>query len=155
MHPVFSFAAFGSLTAGTAILGSIATQSSVDTWYAGLDKPSFTPPRVAFPIAWTGLYCLIAWSGHRVWRAPPSRGRTVALALWGTQLALNAAWSPLFFGLRRPGAALVDIVALGAAIVGYGIAAARVDRKAGAMMVPYAGWVGFATALNAAIWRRN
>ncbi len=155
MQRVFSFAAFGALTAGTAIVGSLATRSSVDTWYDGLHKPSFTPPKIAFPIAWTGLYCLIAWSGHRVWQAPPSRGRTVALALWGTQLALNGAWSPIFFGARRPGAALVDIALLGAAIVGYGVAASRVDRKAAWMMVPYAAWVAFATALNAEIWRRN
>ncbi len=155
LGPVIAMTGFGALTAGTAIIGSIATQSSVNTWYRGLDKPSFTPPKVVFPIAWTGLYCLIAYSGYRVWDSPPSRVRTAALAMWGVQLGLNAAWSPLFFGLRRPGAALIDIAGLAAAILGYGVLATKVDRAAGGMMVPYIGWVGFATALNGSIWQRN
>jgi translocator protein len=146
---------FGSLTAAAAVVGTVTTRSSVDTWYRGLRKPSFTPPNAVFPIVWSGLYALIALSGWRVWKAPRSRARNVALGLWGLKLVLNAAWSPLFFGLRRPRAALVDIVGLGAALGAYTACAVRVDRPAAGMMLPYLGWVGFATALNAEIARRN
>jgi translocator protein len=104
---------------------------------------------------WTGLYALIALSGYRVWREPRSRQRRRALGLWGAQLLLNAAWSPLFFGLRRPLAALVDVVLLTGTAAAYAATARRVDRPAAIMMLPYLGWLGYATALNEEIWRLN
>jgi tryptophan-rich sensory protein len=94
-------------------------------------------------------------SAWRVWRhgAAPARGR--ALRWWGAQLALNAAWSPLFFGLRRPRAALVDAVALAGAVGRYVGAARRADRAAAWLVLPYLGWACFAVALNAEIVRRT
>lgn len=145
---------FAGLTAAAAGIGGRMSDAS-DDWYAGLEKPSFTPPSIAFPIVWTGLYALWAVSGYMIWRAPKSRRRRRALRLWGASLALNAAWSPLFFGARRPGAALLDLAALAIVTSAYTSAAARVDRRASRITLPYLGWLGFAAALNAEIWRRN
>jgi translocator protein len=146
---------FGSLTGASALAGTWATQSSLGGWYRHLDKPEFTPPDVVFPVVWTGLYAAMSVSAWRTWKAAPTPMRTVALGLWGLQLALNTAWSPLFFGARRPGAAFVDILALVGAIAGYVAVARKVDRPAAGMMLPYLAWVGFASALNGSIWLRN
>jgi translocator protein len=143
------------LTAGAATLGARATKGGEQRWYRRLEKPPFQPPPAAFPIAWTGLYALIALSGWRVWRNPSGPARSLALELWGVQLGLNAAWSWLFFGKRRPRAALAEIGVLWVAIAGYTAAARRVDRPAAAMMAPYLGWVAFAALLNGELVRRN
>jgi translocator protein len=146
---------FTALTAGAATLGARATKGGEQRWYRRLEKPPFQPPPAAFPIAWTGLYALIALSGWRVWRKPSGPARSLALELWGVQLGLNAAWSWLFFGKRRLRTALADLTLLWASIAGYTAVARRVDRPASAMMVPYLGWVAFAGLLNAEIVRRN
>lgn len=88
-----------------------------------------------------------------VWRRPRSPERSTALRLFFVQLALNALWTPLFFGLHRPGIALVEIVLLDAAVLATLIAFWRLRPLAGALLVPYLGWLLFATALNGAIWR--
>lgn len=151
-----SVLAFYGASAAASALGRAATgRVSRNPWYRALRKPRWQPPRQAFPIVWTALYVLGAASGHRVWRAPEGPARRRALALWGAQLALNAAWSPIFFRLRRPRAALVDAVALTATLAAYAVSARRVDRRAGWLAVPYVGWSAFAVALNAAIVRRN
>src|SRR5579864_896194 len=102
---------------GAALLGSIWTSSSVDTWYADLRKPSFNPPNWIFAPVWSVLYSLMATSACLVWRRAHGRGTKLALTLFFAQLALNVAWSGLFFGLRRLGTALVEIVFLFGAIV--------------------------------------
>jgi len=91
---------------GAALLGARATGRSRDGWYRRIRKPRFTPPDAVFGPVWTTLYSLMAWSAMRIKGAPPSPERRRALTLWAVQLGLNAAWSPLFFGARRPGAAL-------------------------------------------------
>jgi tryptophan-rich sensory protein len=146
---------FAGMTAGAAWLGSMTMSRSSDRWYDGLDKPWFTPPKAVFGPVWTGLYALIALSGYRVWRTPRSRRRRTALGLWATQLVLNAAWTPLFFGLRRPMAALVDLAALAGTTTAYVAVARKLDRPAAMMMLPYLGWLGLAGALNEEIWRLN
>ncbi|QIO37069.2 TspO/MBR family protein [Bradyrhizobium sp. 1(2017)] len=121
-------------------------------WYAGLAKPGFVPPNWAFPIAWTILYVMIAIAGWRTYRREP-RGK--AMLAWAAQLALNFAWSPVMFTMHQIGAALVILIGLFVAIVGYiGLEMSR-DRLAAALFVPYAAWVAFAGVLNAAIWRLN
>lgn len=134
-------------------VGGLATASSVSSWYPGLAKPAFTPPNGVFGPVWTALYVLMALAAWRVWRA---RGRLgPALALHGVQLALNLAWSLIFFGLRRPDLALAEIALLLAAVLATAVAFWRIDRAAGIMMAPYAAWVAFASALNFEIWRLN
>ncbi len=131
---------------------SIGFATAPGTWYQGLAKPSFNPPDWLFGPVWSLLYVLIAIAGWRIWRVAPDSG---AMRLWGLQLVLNYLWSPIFFGLQRPGLALVVIVALLAAILGFVALARRLDRPAAWLFVPYALWVAFATLLNAAIWRLN
>jgi tryptophan-rich sensory protein len=134
--------------------GGVATGRSVATWYPALDKPSWTPPSRAFGPVWTVLYAQMAYSAQRVDRSSdPERGR--ALALWWLQLGLNAAWTPVFFGARRPAAAAVIIGALLPAVAATAAASARVDRRAGLLYVPYLAWSTYAAALNVEIWRRN
>jgi benzodiazapine receptor len=149
-------AGFGAVTAGAAWYGSrYSTKDNRDSWYRQLDKPDFTPSDKAFPVVWTTLYALIAWSGWRVWNAAPSRHRSAALRLWLSQLAANAKWSKLFFGEHRLVGSLTDAIALEGAILSYINRASKVDRAAAAAFVPYAAWIAFATVLNAEIARRN
>lgn len=152
---LFALAGFGLVTAGAAWYGSRYSKGNRDSWYRQLDKPGFTPPDELFPVVWTSLYVLIAWSGWRVWSAAPSRYRSEALRLWISQLAANAKWSKLFFGEHRIVASLADSVALEGTILSYINSARRVDRAAAAAFVPYAAWVAFTTVLNAEIARRN
>lgn len=145
-------AAFGGATAAAAVLGSRFNPSGeTGRWYDSLDKPSFTPPDAVFPVVWTTLYALMAVSAFRVWRT----GERRALGWWGAQLALNAAWSPIFFGARSPGVAMADLVALFVSLAGYTNEARKVDKPAAWMMAPYLFWIAFAGALNAEIVRRN
>lgn len=154
---MLALACFGAAVAGAAVAGSLFTPRAGRTkaWYDALDKPPFTPPKWAFPVAWTTLYAMIAASGYRVWRGADSAARTRALTLWHTQLGLNAVWSPIFFGAKKPEVALGDIGLLIPTIALYANEARRVDATAAWLMAPYLGWVSFATALNTGIARRN
>lgn len=153
---LLALAGFGLATAGAAWYGArYSRKANRDGWYRDLNKPSFTPPDAVFPVVWTTLYALIAFSGWRIWSAAPSRTRNAALRLWISQLAANAKWSQLFFGQHRPTLALADVLALEGAIVSYISAAHKVDRAAAYAFVPYGAWVAFATVLNAEIIRLN
>jgi tryptophan-rich sensory protein len=153
---LLALAGFGLATAGVAWYGSrYSRNGNRDTWYRELDKPGFTPPDQVFPVVWTTLYALIAWSGWRVWSAAPSSQRSKALRLWMSQMAANAHWSKIFFGQRRPKLALADILALEGSILSYIVASRKVDRAASNAFIPYAAWVAYATVLNAEIARRN
>ena len=153
---LLALAGFGLVTAGAAWYGArYRRNGNRDPWYRELDKPGFTSPGVVFPVVWTALYTMIAWSGWRIWSAAPSRERNAALRLWISQLAANARWSKLFFGEHRPKLALADIFALEGTISSYIAAARRVDRAAANAFLPYGAWVAFATVLNAEIARRS
>lgn len=137
-------------------VGSLATAPKIPTWYAGLAKPAWTPPDAVFPIAWTTLYVLMAVALWRLWQLhAPSPERRTALVLWFVQLALNAIWSPVFFGMEAPATALVVVIALWLAIAATLRASARIDRMAAWLLAPYLAWVSYATALNAAIVALN
>ena len=153
---LIALAAFGAATAGAAWFGArYSRDGSRSSWYRHLDKPNYTPPDEVFPAVWTALYAMIALSGWRVWCAAPSRERNRALGLWIAQLAANARWSKLFFGQRRPLAALGEDMALERIVLSYITTARKVDRLAAGMFIPYAAWVAFAGVLNAEIARRN
>lgn len=122
-------------------------------WYAELSKPSWTPPSWVFGPAWTTLYCMMGVAAWLVWRERGLRSRE--LGAWGVQLALNALWTPLFFGLRRPDLAFVEIVLLWLAVAATLTLFLRARRLAGLLLVPYLAWVSFAAALNAALWSAN
>jgi tryptophan-rich sensory protein len=150
-------AIFGGAVAGTALLGGLFNpgRGARREWYGELDKPSFNPPDFVFGPVWTALYILIAVSGYRVWASDGGAARVRALGLWGVQMILNAGWSPLFFGAKKPALALGDIVLMLAAIAAYAVAARKVDKPAAWLMAPYLAWVAFATVLNAEIVRLN
>lgn len=144
------------LCLGIGLLESAVTRPEIATWYAALAKPSWTPPPFVFPIAWTILYVLMAVSLWRLWdRAAPSAARRSAITWFLIQLALNAAWSPVFFGWHATRAALVVIVALFFAIVMTIIAASRADRPASWLLAPYLAWIAYATTLNAGVVAMN
>jgi len=136
-------------------LGGWVTADSVKTWYTTINKPSFTPPNWVFGPVWTVLYVLMGVAAWRVWcKARPDQLR-VPLALFAVQLALNLAWSVVFFGAHRIGGAVVVIVGLEAAILATMVAFRRIDGLAALLLVPYALWVVFAAALNIAVWQLN
>ncbi|MFC7081223.1 TspO/MBR family protein [Halorussus caseinilyticus] len=137
------------------IVPSILTADEVATWYPTLAKPAFTPPSWVFGPVWTTLYLLMGVALYLVWQSDRGRLRRVALGVFGVQLVLNAAWTMVFFGAQAILGGLVVILALLATILATMAAFARIDRRAVALLVPYLLWVGFATALNAAIWQLN
>ena len=141
-----------------AWLGSVATMPNIPTWYAALNKPFFNPPNAVFPIAWGILYTLMAVAVWLVWREekPPIEAyRRTAFVAYAVQLALNVAWSFVFFGAHNPPVGLLVAVALFLAIVWATYAFRRVSGLAALLMLPYVAWVAFATALNASIWVLN
>jgi len=139
----------------TAVVGGLGTDVR-SRWYRNLDKPDWQPPGAAFGPAWTTLYGLMAVASARTLDRIEEPGQRRAFATaFGVNLALNAGWNWLFFKARRPRWALTEILVLEASTLDLTRRAARTDAPAAAMLVPYAGWVAFATALNAAIARRN
>jgi benzodiazapine receptor len=139
----------------TLAAGQIATYPNLAPWYAGLEKPSFNPPNWIFGPVWTTLYVSMAFALWRILRAPASGPRRTALILFFLQLALNAAWSWLFFAAHSPILGLLDIVPQLVVIVLTISAFYRLDRLAAWCLVPLAAWVSFATLLNLSIWRLN
>jgi tryptophan-rich sensory protein len=137
------------------ISGALFTGPAVDGWYRTLERPAFAPPNWVFGPAWTLLYALMGIAAYLVWKAPKTPARRAALAWFGAQLALNAIWSPVFFGLKNPGFALLIIVMMWAAIVATIAAFARVRTAAAWLLVPYLLWVSFATYLNYSFWALN
>jgi len=144
------------LCLGVGILEGLVTRPEIATWYAGLAKPSWTPPPLAFPIAWALLYTLMAVSFWRLWDLParsPARARAMRLFL--VQLALNALWSPVFFGWHGTRTALAIIVALLIAIAATIISALPADRLAAWLLAPYLLWVAYATTINIGVVAMN
>ena len=138
-----------------AAIGGTATGRAVQDWYPTLTKPAWNPPAWLFGPVWTVLYIAMAVAAWLVWRRAGWAGARLALTLFMVQLALNAAWSIIFFGLRNPGAAFAEIVVLWAAIVGTLVMFWQVSVPAGMLFIPYLTWVSFAAVLNFVIWRLN
>lgn len=142
--------------AATFVLGQIATFPNLAPWYDGLVKPAFNPPNWVFGPVWTTLYVLMALA---VWRVLRLRRRTPArrlgLGLFFVQLALNAAWSWMFFAAHSPLLGLLNIVPQLLVILAAVVAFPRLDRIAGWCLAPLAVWVAFASVLNFSIWSLN
>lgn len=138
-------------------LSSIVTKSSVQTWYPTLKKPSFNPPNWSFPVAWTTLYIFMGIAAGLIWDKIEIKKEEVqkALLFFFIQLALNALWSILFFGLKNPLLALVEIVLLWLMIYETFMKFNKIDKIAGYLFIPYLFWVTFAIILNANIWWLN
>lgn len=145
-------AAGGAATA--AVVGSLGTRVRT-RWYQELDKPRWQPPSWLFGPAWTTLYTLGAVSAGRALTRSSGSERHQLNRSWSVNLALNTGWSWLFFTAQRPAAALVDTALLEVSTLDLVRRTRRVDEPAALMLLPYAGWVAFATALNLEIVRRN
>lgn len=137
---------------GIAGVSGYITVPQIQGWYAGLDKPSWTPPNAAFPIVWNILYGMIALSLWLLWdRTAPSAQRTTALRLFALQLVLNFIWTPIFFGAHLVWIAAVVIASLAVVLALTIRAAWPVQRASALLLLPYLVWVSYATTLNAGI----
>lgn len=138
------------------IVGSFFTISAIPTWYAGLVKPALNPPSWVFGPVWTILYALMGIAVFLVlkrgWRKKEVK---VALSLFAAQLLVNAIWSILFFGMRNPLYALIDILVLWTLVLITTFAFYRISKPAAYLLLPYVCWVSFATYLNYRIYALN
>jgi benzodiazapine receptor len=133
-------------------VGGLASTSGVEGWYADADKPFFTPPNWLFGPAWTFLYtamAVAAWLVHR--RREDDPAAPGVLRLWWLQLAVNFAWTPVFFAAQWLFAGLAVIVLLDVLVAALLVRAWRVSRPAGLLLAPYLAWILYATALNAGV----
>lgn len=146
---LFLFAVF-LITCGAA--GATGAVFQPGSWYEQLNKPSWTPPDWAFPVAWTSIYLLISFAGARV---AGMEGSGTALAFWAMQAAFSTLWTPIFFGLRRMKGALLVMVPLWSSVAACLWHHMQLDFWAGLAFVPYLLWVTVAAALNASVWRLN
>ncbi len=126
-------------------------------WYDALKKPFWTPPSWVFPVVWTTLYILMAWSAMRVAVLESVEGtaQMQALAFWALQIALNTLWTPVFFGLKRMKAGMAVMVCLWLSVAATTLAFLSVDVIAGLMFLPYLVWVSIAGTLNFTVIRLN
>lgn len=124
-------------------------------WYERLAKPAWRPPNRLFAPVWTFLYLIIAISGWLVWREAGFAGAALPLAIYGLQLGLNAAWTPIFFGLHRVDLGFLDIVFVWLSIIATIALFFPIHAGAALLLLPYLAWVTFAAALNFAVWRLN
>ena len=139
----------------TFLAPTTAVFVSVSGWYEALNKPSWSPPAWVFGPAWTVLYLMMAVAAWLVWSSGGWAAQKRPLGLYLVQLALNALWTPLFFGLHLPGLAMVEMVLLWVAVAVTVVSFWRVRRAAGLLLVPYLLWLTFAAALNYTIWSLN
>lgn len=142
------------LSFAAAAIGAAASVQAA-SFYQQLVQPSWAPPSSVFGPVWSLLYALMAIAAWLVWREGGWRRQRGVLALFVLQLAVNALWSWLFFGWHRGALAFADIVLLWLLIVATLIGFWRVRPLAGALLLPYLGWVSFASALNFAVWQLN
>jgi len=137
-------------------VGAITTKTEIPLWYANLHKPAWNPPNEVFGPVWTLLYIIIAIVGWRLWRKVPGRSKlekfkSRAVQFYFIQLFLNAAWSPIFFGMHRIELALIDIYMMIIFVVLTMRAAKPVDIVSFWLLAPYLAWIAYASTLNAAI----
>ena len=138
-------------------LSGMVTRDNITTWYPTLVKPSFNPPNWVFAPVWTILYIMIGVAGGMVWNRLEQDTENVkkAFTFFIIQLALNAAWSVIFFYFHNPFLALIEIILFWLLIFETYTQFKKIDKTAGLLLIPYLAWVSFATVLNASIWWLN
>ncbi len=134
---------------------SVGGLFGIGDWYKTLVKPSWNPPNWIFGPVWSMLYLMMAVAAWLVWRKRGTRPVGLALGLYAAQLALNGAWTAIFFGAHRMGWAFAEIALLDALILACAVTFWPVSRTAALMMVPCFAWVSFASFLNFTLWRLN
>lgn len=146
---IYIFAILMLACAGAGATGAVFSPGA---WYQALDKPSWTPPNWAFPLAWTTIYLCISFAGARV---AGMEGSGYAMAFWAMQAALSTLWTPVFFGLRRLRGALLVMGPLWLAVLGCTLSMFQLDTLSGVAFLPFMAWVTVAAALNASVARLN
>lgn len=138
-------------------LSGMVTRDSITTWYPTLVKPSFNPPNWIFAPVWTILYIMMGVAGGMVWNRLEQETENVkkAFTFFIIQLALNAAWSVIFFYFHNPFLALIEVILFWLLIFETYNQFKKIDKTAGLLLIPYLAWVSFATVLNASIWWLN
>ncbi len=140
------------ITLSAGALGSFFTTPAIPTWYASLNKPFFNPPNWLFGPVWTLLYILMAVSMYLVWTSQaPRPQKKKAVLLYLIQLCLNTLWSVIFFGMRSPEIAFVEILILETAIIFTTVSFSKISKTAGRLLIPYILWVAFASILTLSI----
>lgn len=142
-------------TFSVGIIGALATNPAIDSWYATLVRPELAPPNWVFAPVWNTLYLLMAVALYLVWNRPKSPEQADAMGAYWIQLVLNLLWSFIFFRWHAIGWALVEIIVLWAAILWTIIKFRKINVFAGHLLWPYLAWVTFATYLNFMLWRLN
>jgi tryptophan-rich sensory protein len=138
------------------VMGVGGVLTDVGPWYRDLKKPSWNPPNWLFGPAWAVIIGLAAWAGVSAWlHAVTPAQHTLILALYGANIVLHMAWSPLFFNLRRPDWALMEVPFLWLSILALIVGLTPISRLSGLLLTPYILWVSFATVLNLVIVRLN
>ena len=139
----------------TFVAAAVGSQAGPGEWYAGLQKPSWNPPSWVFGPVWSFLYASMALAAWRIWRKGGWSKQGGPLGLYCLQLLFNAAWSLIFFGLKRPDLAFAEITVLWFLIgltMGWFY---QIDRWSGLLFLPYFAWVSFAGFLNFTLWQLN
>lgn len=145
-----------ALSLGAGFVGSFFTAPAIDGWYMNINKPIFTPPDWVFAPVWTLLFILMGVAFYRIWSLKIKKKKVnFALKVFIVHLGLNIGWSLLFFGLKNPGLALIEIVILWLVIKYLIKLFSELDSLAGRLLLPYLAWVSFATLLNFAVWLAN
>lgn len=148
--PILAASIIICLMAG--FIGSVFTIDSIQTWYPGIEKPFFNPPNWVFGPVWTTLFVLMGISLYLVWsRGIKTNDAKIALTLFSAQLALNVLWSIIFFSMKSPLYAFIEIIILWTAILFTIINFYKISKTAGYLLVPYIMWVSFAAVLNLSI----
>ena len=141
---------------GAGGIGAIFTTPAIPTWYAGLKKPVFTPPKAAFAPVWLTLYLLMAIAVFLVWREGLTQdGVMAAFIIFWVQLVLNVLWSVVFFGLKSLLGGMVIILLLWLVILLTIIEFFSISAVAGGLLIPYILWVSIASSLNIRVWMLN
>ena len=137
-------------------IGSLFTFKAIQTWYARLKKPPYTPPNWVFGPVWTTLYILMGISVFLVWQKELiTSGATLAFILFWVQLSINALWSIIFFGIRSKWGGVITIIVLWFLILATIIASFPISIWAGVLLIPYLLWVSIASYLNVGVWLLN
>lgn len=157
MHKILKIGVLVATCLAVGYFSGIATQSGVEEWFPTVEKPSFNPPDWIFAPVWSFLYILMGIAGGLVWARMEYQREEVrnALFFFAVQLALNGFWSVVFFGLRNPLLALIEIILLWLMIYETWFKFRKIDKMAGMLFLPYIAWVSFAAVLNASIWWLN
>lgn len=139
-------------------VGAVAgmfTSQAVPTWYASLNRPSFSPPNWVFGPVWTSLYILLGISFFLIWKESSSPKRNLAIKIFAIQMLLNFAWSFIFFYFNMIGIALIEIILLWFSIVAMIYLFYKIKPLAAYLNIPYLLWVSFASILNVGYYFLN